>query len=199
MLKKLPKSISPLLFLSSLIFIVFITGIVFFKFHFSFQFISEYLSNLFQSLSSESVPAEIVPSEISDLEESPFKDVASDLSMESLRGQAFSESLEVNRYFEGPRFYEEIGGVKRLMLIEGVVDSIDSGKQVVSIKHWNSEESVDVATTDADVYHLIIHNQDDSTSQTEASFSFIEVGDHVSYNVANSYSGLISPIWVIVR
>ena len=143
-------------------------------------------------------------SEVSDSIQSPFgdlaiKDFSESSSTEYLRNRVSSESQEVKRYFEGPKFYEEIGGEKNLVLIEGIVDSVNLDTQVVSIKHWDFEEVVDIASADTDGYHLIFYNQDGSTSESEASFSSINVGDHISYNVANPRRGLDFSVWVIVR
>jgi len=192
MFKNLPKGVKVSLFIFTfllVLFIIFSASVRFFEFPFSVGFVKQQF--MARSREHSSLPTD--PS-------TPVSENAAEYSpWAALNNQDPHETQKPERYFEGPRFYEEIDGIKRLLLIEGIVDSIDSERKVAVIKHWNSEEIVEVVYGTTDLCYLVTRDQDGSILETEAAFSEVEIGDHVSYNPADSYHSRPVPIWIISR
>ncbi len=177
------------LFVLFFLFIVFSISVRFFEFPFSVDSVKQQFST--SSMDQPSSPTDTSP-DVS-------ADVSGDSPWAAIKNQGLSEYQESIRYFEGPKFYEEVGGVKRLLLIEGIVDSIDFERQVISIKHLNSDEIAEVSYGSTDLYYIIGQDQDGSISETEISISEVGIGDRVSYNPADLYYERTFPIWVISR
>lgn len=98
-----------------------------------------------------------------------------------------------NKHFEGVRFYEEINGGKRLLVIEGFVDQIDFEKKVVTLKREEATE--DIQYSNSDVVYLIINT--DTFGREEIAFSDIGVGNFVSYNPVDEIVNRTNASWMV--
>ena len=103
--------------------------------------------------------------------------------------------LQVERYFEGAHCYEEINGEKRLLVIEGSIDTIYSEEKIVIVKHKDVRE--EVQHTDSDLVYLV--GASGLSDREEVSFSAMEVGDFVSYNPVDEAVNRTQAIWLVQK
>lgn len=90
-----------------------------------------------------------------------------------------SPNPNINRYFEGLRYYEEVNGEKRLLVIEGVVKEVNLEDSSVALAQSDISERFQYKSSDS-VYIFT-----PGVGDKEAGFSDLEVGDFVSYHPAD--------------
>jgi hypothetical protein len=102
---------------------------------------------------------------------------------------------EAERYFEGARYYQEVAGEKRLLVLEGIIDKINEEEMVITLKNKDVKENV--LYTESDLFYLF--DVDNPLGQKEVLFSAIEVGDFVSYNPVDESVNREQAIWLIQK
>lgn len=101
---------------------------------------------------------------------------------------------EVKRYFEGLDYYEEIDGIKKLLVTEGTVEKIDQDSKIVLLQRGDLRANIQYQDSD-----LIYDVDYEERSQRQMKFSELKVGDHVSYSQADEEIGQVQNVWSIQR
>jgi hypothetical protein len=86
---------------------------------------------------------------------------------------------EPNRYFEGPEYYEEVNGGRRLLVVEGVVTEIDEEGLTITME----EQDYSIPREDIkEIVALSLNPEADQLSDPILSYEDLFVGLFISYN-----------------
>jgi hypothetical protein len=100
---------------------------------------------------------------------------------------------EVEKYFEGVKYYEEVDGEKKLLTIEGYVEKIDTEEKIITLSGHSAIQ--EIAYTDEDIFYLV--GLGSSPTLKKVSLANIQVGLYVAYNPVDESVSRQQASWAI--